>query len=352
MSSPDDDLRALLPSRHRPALAAVIGRRLLDVERLFSLDAAQFSDGGRRAPATFFRRNVGPTRFVFEGGGALAFTDWPSQRSVVVLPGAFEPDVGQQLHRLSESSDPLRRALGRTCHDVRVWTLADDAGAGEALECAVSVALDAEELFYCTWLHGELDADFLLPSDEVPRARVVACLSASTGPSLVDPGVARRQRVERAARRFHPDDRRQASHAALLKEYLRRSALWAEALDRRGDWPFLDVARALFPGLAAPTLQLPRLGAVYAAQLPAAVGFAQVADTSRVSGFGLPDPYEPLLRLLERGATLTTEHGMLFAGTAGMPRAPFPEGVSRWAEGPLDDAALDARDAAVTRESG
>src|SRR4051794_36588761 len=108
------DLWMLLPSRNRPRLAQPIGRRLVDIERIFALDREDFVAGGRD-PAEYFRRNSGPTRFVFDGGLSLALAEWGEQLSVVLLPDRFEADIGQRLHRLSESGDPLRQILGRTC---------------------------------------------------------------------------------------------------------------------------------------------------------------------------------------------------------------------------------------------
>jgi hypothetical protein len=345
--SGDDDLFSLLPSRSRARIAQAIGRRLVDVERIFSLDLDTFVDGGRRAPADFFRRNSGATRFVFDGGLGLAFSEWGEQLSVVLLPSSFEPDIGQQLSRLEESPDPLRRVLGRTCRDVRVWTYAEDFEADEAMECAVSFVLEGpEEVFYCTWLHGDMDADYVLPAEEVPLDRAASWMSVSTGETTSGHRSALAGRIERAAERFRPDYARQASHAALLKEFLRRMALWADALDRRDEWPLFDVAAVLYPERfsEADDLDLPQYAGAFRAALQAALNFADVAESPLVRGYGLPDPYAPLVRLLERGATLTTEHGMVYAGTAGMPRHPFPQSLDPGPGIPLDDASLDALD--------
>lgn len=345
----DEDLRLLLPNRDLERLAPAIGRRLLDVERLFSLDLDQFTDHGLRDPADYFRRNVGPTRFVFEGGFSLAFTDWSEQLSVILLPGPFRADTGQQLHRLSSLPDPLRRVIGATCSDVRIWTCREAVESEEAGQCAVSFALagrEAGEVIYCTWLHGDMDADYVLDVGEVDPERVRSVVSIRTGEVVGrGPGVA--QRIEAAAAAFAPDYGRQASHAALLKEYLRRTALWAKALDRRADWPSLDVAALLFPDRFSPgDVRLPELGGAFREPLEAAVHFAAVADTTTVRAFGLPDPYEPVVRLLERGGPLTTEHGMIFAGTAGMSRGAFPPAVAAGPGIALDEVALDAIDLA------
>lgn len=347
MTTGDDDLVPLLPSHNAVLLGQAVGRRLVDVERIFSLDLDAFVEGGRRSPADHFGKNTGATRFVFEGGVALAFSEWGEQLSVVLLPGLFEPDVGQHVYRLTGSSEPLRRMLGRTCRDVRVWTYAEDFDAEEAMECAVSFVLDGdEEVFYCTWLHGDLDSDYVLPAEEVPLDRAASWLSVATGETTAGPGAGGTHRARQAAEELPRHHSRQASEAALLKEFLRRTALWAEALDRREEWPLLDVAAVLFPERFAEDDEHDVPGAAGAGRvaLRAALSFAEVAETPLVRGYGLPDPYAPLVRLLERGASLTTEHGMIYAGTVGRPTHPFPESVDRGRGIPLDDAFLDGLD--------
>ena len=39
----------------------------------------------------------------------------------------------------------------------------------------------------------------------------------------------------------------QKSHVALIREYLRRAALWAKSLQATEYWPFFDVANFLAP---------------------------------------------------------------------------------------------------------
>ena len=43
------------------------------------------------------------------------------------------------------------------------------------------------------------------------------------------------------------NDTRFGSHIALLREYLRRASLWAQALTCTDKWPFFDVAAQLDP---------------------------------------------------------------------------------------------------------
>ncbi|WP_437942614.1 hypothetical protein [Sorangium sp. So ce341] len=155
-------------------------------------------------------------------------------------------------------------------------------------------------------------------------------------------------RLRRAAETLRIDWSRQASHEALFREHLRRMSLWATALGCEDRWPFFDVARQLFPDRFPDDAPAPSglgsLGGAMRAALAAWVRFAGVAAAPEVSALGLADPYEPLVRLLERGGTFTTEHGMAYVGLVGIPRRPFrPAGAA--AGLPLDDASLDALDA-------
>ena len=180
----------LLPSHNRELLAGAIGRRLVEVERIFTLDLNSFVEGGLRDPKQFFRRNSGPTRFLFDGGFSLSFGEWGEQLSVVILHQAFEPDVEQRICRLSGSGDGLASLLGRICRDVRVWTYREDFETSEAMECAVSFLLDEDaEIFYCTWLHGDMDADYVLPRKDVPLQRAAACYSVLRGATIPLDGV-------------------------------------------------------------------------------------------------------------------------------------------------------------------
>jgi hypothetical protein len=65
---------------------------------------------------------------------------------------------------------------------VRIWKLQEEFESDEAKEAAVSYVFDNElELFYCIYLHGDLDADYLLLGNEVPREKVKTCISLARG---------------------------------------------------------------------------------------------------------------------------------------------------------------------------
>lgn len=168
----DDIESARLPSNSRDLLAGAIGKRLVDIERIYDLSLEMFVDDGLRDAARYFRDGSGPTRFVFSDGvdgPSLIFGTWPSRRSVVLLSGEFEPEDAQHVERLSCSSDPLAQALGGVCRDVRIWTLLDEGG-----ECAVSFVVGDQEIFYVTWLHDDMDSDHVAPAAEVAVDRAAA----------------------------------------------------------------------------------------------------------------------------------------------------------------------------------
>ncbi len=103
------------------------------------------------------------------------------------------------------------------------------------------------------------------------------------------------------------------SKAALLKEYFRRAARWAAAYDCNARSPFYDIAACVDPnvhvdqGVIDDVLEKTSAGGRNIAQLVpfllrwAALGVAPTPE--------LPDPYEPLLVLFERGGGFHTENG-------------------------------------------
>ena len=116
---------------------------------------------------------------------------------------------------------------------------------------------------------------------------------------------------------WEPNDLRAASHIALLKEYLRRASLWAKALDCADQWPFFDVAAQIDPSLRcdeAKVEALERHLAPFAVSRTVRrlcewfVHWAVVKHSPKVTQMALPDPYEPLILLYERGGDFYREH--------------------------------------------
>jgi hypothetical protein len=106
------------------------------------------------------------------------------------------------------------------------------------------------------------------------------------------------------------------SRAALMREYLRRAACWAKAVDAEDAWPFFDIAQQIDPATSADedvkaeledylwnnvgrhSLRETCRGAVHWAALRA---------RSQVALPDLPDPYDPLLTMYERGGGFFVE---------------------------------------------
>lgn len=143
------------------------------------------------------------------------------------------------------------------------------------------------------------------------------------------------------------------SRVLLMKEFLRRSALWAKNLDLGDHWPFIDIARALRGGDTAPTVLLNEVRATlelkmvggYASEMAlAAINLAAMRD-SRSKLPDLPDLYEPLLVMFERGGRFSVDgSGMVDVDYAGVAIKTLEHNVARPPIAPLDSVSLDAID--------
>ncbi|MER6843806.1 hypothetical protein [Streptomyces platensis] len=99
------------------------------------------------------------------------------------------------------------------------------------------------------------------------------------------------------------------SRALLMREYLRRSALWARAYGAERSWPFFDVAEHVGAELQTPPDVAAEAEDVLAGLAPtslkrtcrAALRWAALCEARDDALADLPDPYEPLLLMLERG---------------------------------------------------
>ncbi|MER7751804.1 hypothetical protein [Kitasatospora sp. NPDC097643] len=142
------------------------------------------------------------------------------------------------------------------------------------------------------------------------------------------------------------------SRARLMTEYLRRSALWADAFDARGHWPFFDIARHIDPvdhtspevtaaldefvsrTFGRRTLKQACRGAVH---------WPAFRRGTKVDLPGLPDPYEPLLLMFERGGGFSIEEMIDLDGIA-VPLRPMAHYLSLAPAATLTPDALDALD--------
>ncbi|MFJ2219398.1 hypothetical protein ACIOFY_05055 [Streptomyces anulatus] len=99
------------------------------------------------------------------------------------------------------------------------------------------------------------------------------------------------------------------SRALLMREYLRRAALWARAYEAEQSWPFFDIAAHIDADITTPLDITEDLEQLLKDLTPAslrttcrgAVRWAALRDAHPDLLENLPDPYEPLLRMYERG---------------------------------------------------
>ncbi len=121
---------------------------------------------------------------------------------------------------------------------------------------------------------------------------------------------------------------RQRSRARLVREFLRRTALWARELGAEDGWPYSDLAGALEPELTVDPNQLarleidpatcgdfpiePDLGALI-------VRWAALGELPRQRYPHLDDPYEPLLSLFDRGGSCRKLAGWIEMGYGEFP---------------------------------
>lgn len=154
---------------------------------------------------------------------------------------------------------------------------------------------------------------------------------------------------------------RTRSRVALLREYLRRAAWWAEAV-KSEEWPFFDIAHAIKPEVRADPALVKRIETHLAPEMQGilvvhacvrALHFAALLD----AGVQLPklpgsavQPFEPLLVMFERGGGFRTDgSGLIQVDIAGVPKGTIQSNLKDKPVVALDPAALDALDAAAGR---
>ena len=99
------------------------------------------------------------------------------------------------------------------------------------------------------------------------------------------------------------------SRALLMREYLRRAALWARAYGAEQSWPFFDIAEHVERAVQTPPEVAAALAEVLSGLGPASLRTTcrgvvrwEVLRDAQIEWPGdLPDPYEPLLLMYERG---------------------------------------------------
>jgi hypothetical protein len=122
--------------------------------------------------------------------------------------------------------------------------------------------------------------------------------------------------------------RHRRSRGRLTREYLRRSAQWAQALRSENGWPFSDLASAVDPETRADPALVQRLVASVGDDpvigplrrtAEAALQWAALGDLPKQRFPQLDDPYEPFLTLLERGGGFMVANGFIELGYGAFP---------------------------------
>jgi hypothetical protein len=155
---------------------------------------------------------------------------------------------------------------------------------------------------------------------------------------------------------FDVSFRHAVSRAKLMREYLRRSALWANHLNATNEWPFFDIAGRLAPDIEPPSELSKRLedGIIERTGWPshrtvarAALRWAALLDAGMSLPPDLDDPFEPLLLMFDRGGAYTTEAGFIDLGASSIPRKTWRDHLASEPITALDPATLDALDEAA-----
>lgn len=120
------------------------------------------------------------------------------------------------------------------------------------------------------------------------------------------------------------NDARQDSHVALMKEYLRRATLWVKAFNISGKGRFFDLAAIIMPDVRAPQHLVDEVEELpanwWGRQISAwYLPWAMIKDHPEVTKLDLPDLYEPLIRLYERGGRFRMEDTFIDVGSVGIP---------------------------------
>jgi hypothetical protein len=140
----------------------------------------------------------------------------------------------------------------------------------------------------------------------------------------------------------------------LMREFLRRSAWWAERFTAPSAWPFYDIAEYVAPQVPNPQRLGERLEELISARIGwpaaavacrAALHWAALVDAGALPEGG-EDPYEPLLLFFERGGLFTTGNGFIEVYGGSVRLRPWPEYLGKEPAdiSPEALAALDAKD--------
>ncbi|WP_432144886.1 hypothetical protein [Streptomyces sp. bgisy084] len=128
---------------------------------------------------------------------------------------------------------------------------------------------------------------------------------------------------------------RTRSRVALMREFMRRSALWAQET-RCGEWPFFDIAGRIDPVARVDVDIVSVLAGKIGLQQPViietiewALNFAVLSDI-HTDLVALPSPFEPLVQMYERGGTFNLDAaGHIEVDTAAIPKGSIEQALAR-----------------------
>lgn len=142
------------------------------------------------------------------------------------------------------------------------------------------------------------------------------------------------------------------SRALLMREYLRRAAVWAQAYGAEAAWPFFDLAEYVDPSIVLDAGTSAELDAYIRLHIGTpsiqdtcrgAVHWAAVRTRTRAELPDLPDMYEPLLLMFERGGGYAIGQFIDLQGVA-IPQGNLKKNLSTTPFLTLAPATLDALD--------
>ncbi|ONI73694.1 hypothetical protein BWI15_09670 [Kribbella sp. ALI-6-A] len=145
--------------------------------------------------------------------------------------------------------------------------------------------------------------------------------------------------------------RRQRSRLRLAREYLRRTAVWMQALDLTEGWPHPDLAKAIEPSLAVdPALAEKVFAATANGEFPVRptvsypiLQWAAAGQLPKQRFPDLDDPFEPLVLLLERDGAFIEHNGAMELGYGEFQIRTVADRAALEPR-PIDPAALDELD--------
>jgi hypothetical protein len=144
------------------------------------------------------------------------------------------------------------------------------------------------------------------------------------------------------------------SRVRLMAEYLRRAALWAQALNVTNEWPFFDIAGHVDPSVHVPADQAKDLEGLIDRGIGwdsvktasrAALRWAALLDANSPLPSGLEDPFEPLLLMFDRGGGWTIEAGFIDVDGAALRQQTWLDHLTTKPAVTVGQAALEALDA-------